>query len=189
MLCSFHLIIGGDFNCCLNPIDIENGVGFNHKRCSALQDLVQVSRLVDAFRHSHPNSQEFTFFQPGCSASRIDRFYVSSPLTDSIQHVSHIPSLSDHCGVKLNIILDFNKTQVPPKKHYASYWKLNIAILQEPDFLPCFKLFWKDIIVKIDSFPNIATWWDDVALYNLYRTSSHVYRETSCWSDSVCLSR
>ena len=49
----FPLVLGGDFNCCLNSVDIENGVGYYQKSCAALQDLVHVLHLVDAFRHCH----------------------------------------------------------------------------------------------------------------------------------------
>ena len=34
------LILGGDFNCVLELIDIENGIGFNQKKCPQLSDLV-----------------------------------------------------------------------------------------------------------------------------------------------------
>ena len=30
-------ILGGDFDCVLRPMDIENGTGFNQKKCPALQ--------------------------------------------------------------------------------------------------------------------------------------------------------
>ena len=43
-------ILAGDFNCVLQPIDIDNGTGFNQKFCNTLKDLVYSSRLVDAFR-------------------------------------------------------------------------------------------------------------------------------------------
>ena len=33
---NFHVVLGGDFNCCLKPIDIENGIGYSQKRCPAL---------------------------------------------------------------------------------------------------------------------------------------------------------
>ena len=33
-------ILGGDFNCVLRPLDIENGTGFNQKKSTQLSDLV-----------------------------------------------------------------------------------------------------------------------------------------------------
>ena len=42
---SFPWILGGDFNCVLEPIDIENGTGFNQKKCLQLSDLVATKNL------------------------------------------------------------------------------------------------------------------------------------------------
>ena len=71
-------IFGGDFNSLLKPIDVEGGFGFRQKTCPALQDLIEVGQMVDAFRSCYPEKKEYTFFRPGCAPSRLDRFYVSS---------------------------------------------------------------------------------------------------------------
>ena len=100
------LVLGGDWNCLLNPLDVENAVGFRQKTCAALDDLVKVKKLTDSFRYCYPNKQEFTFFRPGSAPSRLDRIYVSPILKSQIIDVSHVASLADHSGVKLNIDLD-----------------------------------------------------------------------------------
>ena len=51
-------IIGGDFNCVLKPIDVENETGFNQKKCPQLQDLVNIKSLRDVFRYFYPNKKE-----------------------------------------------------------------------------------------------------------------------------------
>ena len=56
-------ILGGDFNCVLRPIDIENGTGFQQKKCTQLADLVKTKNIWDSFRFLYPNSREFTFFR------------------------------------------------------------------------------------------------------------------------------
>ena len=58
------LILGGDFNCLLKPIDVENGCGFHQKKSQALEDLVRVFKLSDSFRMCYPRANEFTFFRP-----------------------------------------------------------------------------------------------------------------------------
>jgi exonuclease III len=58
-------ILGGDYNSVLKAIDIEGGVGFNQKKCPALEDLVQVAGLADFFRAHFPRKQEYTFFKIG----------------------------------------------------------------------------------------------------------------------------
>ena len=40
-------LVGGDFNCVLKPIDVENGTGFDQKKCPQLADLISIKRLHD----------------------------------------------------------------------------------------------------------------------------------------------
>ena len=152
-------IIGGDFNAVLQPIDIENGIGFDHKKSVSLGDLVRVTNLQDVFRNKYPNSAEFTFHRPGCASSRLDRLYVSAAIVNDSQNVQHFPSLSDHFGVKIRISLEVSPIFIK-KDFISSYWKLNCAILEENDFLPSFKAFWNTISKCTSSFSDIADWWD-----------------------------
>ena len=159
---SLSLIMGGDYNCLLQAIDVENGFGFSQKRCPALDDLVKVNNLLDSFRVCHPDSIEFTFFRAGCAPSRLDRIYVSSSLKDSVCDVTHFASLADHCGVKIRLNVDLDTLLTPRSKDY-SYWKLNTAILLDENFLPCFKILWSELTEDIVSFPDVAEWWDMLA--------------------------
>ena len=43
-------IWGGDYNCVLDRIDIENGVNFNQKKSSGLETLIKTAGLIDVFR-------------------------------------------------------------------------------------------------------------------------------------------
>ena len=156
-----HYIFAGDFNCVLSPLDIENGVGFNTKFCASLKDLVTSFDLIDAFRAKFPSSNEYTFFRPGKSASRLDRFYISSSIALSWD-ISHIASLSDHFAVHLKIKLNIF-LQDHSKTGKTTYWKLNTSILSDDQFLPSFKCFWTDISKQKPSFDDVAEWWDKAA--------------------------
>ena len=123
----------GDFNCVQNAIDIEDGKGFDSKKCPILNDIVSIGGLYDPFRHRFPHKKEFTFFRPGCAASRLDRFYVSKNLESDVLSVSHHPSLSDHCAVKL--VLSWHSTLSCSESSPKSYWKLNTLILKEDIFM------------------------------------------------------
>ena len=57
-------ILGGDFNCVLRPIDIENGTGFNQKKSTQLSDLMATKNLQDVFRYFRPMAKEHTFLEP-----------------------------------------------------------------------------------------------------------------------------
>ena len=54
-------LLAGDFNCLLNPLDVEDGKGFGQKYCPALTDLVKSFDLVDSFRAQFPTRKEFTY--------------------------------------------------------------------------------------------------------------------------------
>ena len=117
--------------------------------------------MVDAFRILYPRNQEFTFFRPGCAASRLDRVYLSQTLLDKVDSIQHISSLSDHCGV----LMGFNYTagvNLHSKKseNKASYWKLNTAILREDTFSEYFLELWENLQVEKQNFSDVDLWWE-----------------------------
>ena len=152
-------IVGGDFNCILKPIDVENGTGFNQKKCPQLVDLVNIKSLRDVFRHLHPNRKEYTFFRTSCAPSRLDRFYLSQELLQRVNSVQHVASLSDHCGVLLEMSFQsFN--QYGKRSSHETYWKLNVRILEDEDFDENFISLWSELKLKQTRFSDIADWWD-----------------------------
>ena len=163
---SSSLILGGDFNCVLEPIDIENGTGFNQKKCPQLSDLVAAKNLQDVFRNVNPRTKEFTFFRTNCAPSRLDRFYLSHGLLQEVNLIQHVASLSDHCGVLLEIRV---KNVVFSKRKATSitYWKLNTRILKDEDFLDNFAALWELLKQKQNDFPDIADWWNEEAKPNI----------------------
>ena len=148
----------GDFNCVSNAIDVEDGRGFDSKKCPILNDITSICNLFDPFRHLHPLKKEFTFFRPGCAASRLDRFYVSRNLESKVLSVGYHPSLSDHCAVKLVLSWSFNFSY--SGSSLKSYWKLNTLILKEDTFLLSFKPFWNHLVSSQSDFCDISDWWD-----------------------------
>ena len=119
-------IVGGDFNCVLQRMDIENGVGFDIKNCPQLADLIKIKNFKDVYRSFYPNGREFTFFRSSAAPSRLDRLYVAGDFLSKVISVEHLASLSDHCGVKMDIKLNLcqpTRVQTPDRN---TYWKLNI---------------------------------------------------------------
>ena len=155
-----HWIFGGDFNCILKPIDVENGTGFMQKKCPQLDDLVKGKNLHDIFRVLHPGTHEYTFFRASAAPSRLDRFYLSHDLLNKVSFVEHIASLSDHCGVLLEIVLQNVANPAVKKHHVITYWKLNVSILKDEDFLPNFAELWSWLKTKQGGFDDIADWWN-----------------------------
>ena len=118
--------------------------------------------LCDVFRFKFPRREEFTFFRSGKAPSRLDRLYTSRGLLESLSVVRHVASLSDHCGVLMEIELNVDLLSIPKLKR-RTYWKLNTSILEEKEFLTGFAAFWVRISKSKESFSDIAEWWDKFA--------------------------
>ena len=61
----------------------------------------------------------------------------------NVKEVEHVASLSDHCGVVMEVgLLDILVLQVPNMAGRQTYWKLNVSILKDDEFLDNFSDFW-----------------------------------------------
>ena len=157
----FFPILGGDFNSVLSAKDTERN--FADKKCPALQDLVNSFNYADAYRTLHPDGQDYTFYRPNCSASRLDRFYVPPNMLESVKSVTHQASLGDHLYVCMTMILPNLSKNFDPPPSSSPYWKLNTSILKDEDFLENFSKMYSKLQAKISDYPDIADWWDNCA--------------------------
>ena len=126
------LILGGDFNCVENKsIDkIGGNDAYGDVGGSILSSFQNNYRLVDAYRVSHPRDIATTWASAdGSVACRLDRFYVSSSLKSSLSACITPSALSDHSAVELSLT-GKNHTSKGP-----SYWKCNVKILDDSDFV------------------------------------------------------
>ena len=153
-------VLSGDFNAILEPIDVENGSGFSQKNCPPLADLVKVKKMLDLFRYFYPTKAEYTFHRPNVSASRLDRVYVSETLVNKVTTVKHVASLSDHCGVFIEIYLNCEKVKLTLPRKTETYWKLNCSILDDEDFMSNFSELWRNMLSEQEAYQNVADWWD-----------------------------
>ena len=153
-------VLAGDWNCILaEQITTAN---FREKFSKDLDNLVKTFKYSDSFRTLHPTSREFTFYRASCSPARLDRIYVPPHLLASLLSVSHHPEVADHWSVHLDLNIEVENLQHPPKK-INTYWKLNNTILQHESFLPQLTAVFKEMEEEIGSFPDIADWWDEYA--------------------------
>ena len=143
-------VIGGDFNCLLQPIDVEKGIGFSQKKCPQLENLVTAKNLKDVYRAFFPYKSEFTFFRSSAAPSRLDRFYFPDYLLPNVSRVCHLASLSDHHGILVEVLLETDAIrQYIPKRR--TFWKLNSRILADEDFLETFQNFGPIYNLVLDS--------------------------------------
>ena len=84
-----------------------------------------------------------------------------------INLVEHVASLSDHCGVLMEVSLpDIGNTNVK-KIFNETYWKLNASILKDDDFHHNFTDVWSQLQTKKVLYNDIADWWDMEAKPNI----------------------
>ena len=86
------VIIAGDFNLVLNPIDRTGHYTPNTNDKILFQKILTNFDLTDSYRYLYPNSRTFSFSR-SFPTSRLDRIYISSPLLAKIIHsLSSYPS-------------------------------------------------------------------------------------------------
>ena len=107
-----YVIIAGDFNLVLNPIDRTGHYTPNTNDKILFQKILTNFDLIDSYRYLYPNSRTFSFFR-SYSTSRLDRIYISSSLITKITHSSyHNIFFSDYNKTPLLSLLKY-----PPKQN------------------------------------------------------------------------
>ncbi len=155
------LIVGGDFNAVLGPLDyqVTKSHHSNIKACDMISNLMDEFNLCDIWRSLHPNLRQYTRHQQKPRVlSRLDYILVSDDLIDNCIKSKIIPGVqSDHSVVTL----DFNDG-LPSKGR--GFWKLNTSYLHhDSDFVNLVKTKiqdFKDFHKDVDCNPNIL--WDSL---------------------------
>ena len=120
------LIVGGDFNSVLGPLDYQ-GSRLHHsnkKNRELLSIIIEEYGLVDVWRHFHPNLRQYTRHQKTPRVlSRLDFFLISTNFLDNCVSSKILPGVqSDHSIVQIA----FNDNQ--PKRG-KGFWKMNCHYL------------------------------------------------------------
>ena len=149
------LIIAGDFNLVLNPIDRTGHFTPNTNDKILFQTILSNFDLIDSYRSLYPHSKIFSFSR-ALPISRLDRIYISSSLISKITQSSYynIP-FSDHNKAPIITLKIPSKT-----KFKASHWKLNNSILANTTNHLHIKTFIKTLLNPINPITQPLKWWD-----------------------------
>lgn len=113
------LIVTGDFNVAHQAIDLKNPTsnynktsGYTQREINGLQGILDLG-LVDSFRHFHPETIKYTFWNQRLRARltnagwRIDYFLVDKRLIEkvTVAEIHDQVEGSDHCPIELQIEL------------------------------------------------------------------------------------
>ena len=152
-----QIILAGDFNCVENlTIDKVSGDSESgHQGSELLKNLCSTYNLVDAFRYKHPHAKEFSYVSTSNNVqSRLDRFYISSDLTPMVESISITPTpYSDHAMVSLL----FKAFDVDLFSYGPGFWKCNVSVLSNIDFVNDFENLWESLN-SVDVQDGV--WWE-----------------------------
>lgn len=120
-LSTTNLIMGGDFNCYLDPyLDrLSSRIPPAIASVQMLNNLIKSRNMVDIWRLQHPTDKDYSFFSHvHKSYTRIDYFLVDAKLVSNIDQTKyHNILISDHSPVSLELKLAL------PKHSYC--WRFN----------------------------------------------------------------
>ena len=85
-------------------------------------------------------------------------------------------SFSDHCAVVMSVC-------VPEvASHGPGVWKLNLSVLNEPEYISLITNYWSDWRAAQPRFPTLAKWWDKGKSIIKGLTIRHCCVRSSHWS-------
>lgn len=151
-----NIIIGGDFNCLLNPaIDKNNKTPCNPSTSNVRNKIFMLMEewgLMDIWRVRNPAKRDYTF-RRGAYASRLDLFLIAQHLSDVVTNTSNQYIVhSDHAM----IILSLRPTVTT---RGPGYWKFDTTLLANKDFIEDMSLFLSEWLPP-EEISNPNTIWD-----------------------------
>ena len=126
-----YMLIGGDFNCVLNPcVNMSSPRSASSTKINKMHAFLNDLDLYDVWRVLHPLDKDYTFFSnPHQVFSRIDYFFSSRTVLDRIADCTiGIQSISDHSPVAVTI-------SPPYRDPSCRHWRLNPALLNNHRFV------------------------------------------------------
>ena len=158
-----NTIVGGDFNCLLNPLMDRFPLGSlaPSKQSKHIVGLCEDFGYVDVYRTLHPADKEFTFFSnPHKCYTRIDYFFAPKQLIESVVSCSTGNIIiSDHAAVYMNVTI--KKLCKKP-----SIWRMDTSILKDYKFVSYFSTeFRLFLATNSPSATNSSLLWETSKAY------------------------
>ena len=132
-----NFIIGGDFNCVLNPNVDRKNCANNSSRPRTRSKIIEMMgnlNLVDIFRVLNPDKKFYTWRRFNSNQqARLDYFLVSEDLVQDVKEVvSSCKYRSDHTP----IIIVINRNSFKREK---TFWKFNNRLLHDKSYIQIVK--------------------------------------------------
>jgi len=122
-----------------------------------LKSVLVQNDFIDVWREKNNTVKQYTWTrvsQGRISAARLDRIYIKRKENNRVMECKIVPCcVSDHHFITVNIALTNQKCKSP-------YWKFNVALLKDQDFVEKFELFWSEWVSQKDDFESLIQWWE-----------------------------
>ena len=157
---SVSTLLAGDFNSVLDrSLDRRGSSSFSsssRESSDVISKLFSDLCVIDAWRHFHPDESSFSWTRPdGAYASRIDLIGCPSDWLPFASASSIFPCpYSDHDVVSLTFSVPASYSRGP------GFWKLNISILEDPEYISLIRAFWSSWRDLKPSYHTLQNWWD-----------------------------
>ena len=167
-------IIGGDFNCILDPKKDKKGGNVEHPNVESrhtVQTYMTETDMVDIWRLQHSDSEMYTYHTnyPEKIFSRIDFFVISFGLVNCVKGSKIKPKFqSDHCPISITMML--NKNEKGP-----GFWKLNCSLLLDTAYTDIIKRTISDTVRNNNGADSLLLW-DTVKLQVRGKTIQYASR-------------
>jgi exonuclease III len=153
------LLIGGDFNCVLQPADTTG----QYTTSRALSELIHGLQLTDAWQQD-PQRPVFTHHSPS-GASRIDRFYASHEVLRYKTGIEIVPApYTDHEAVVLRLLLPARERGLRRGR-----WRTNPRLFTDTHILNRIRGEWERWKTSRRYYANEVMWWERCVKPHLQR--------------------
>ena len=145
----------GDFNAVLDRFGSAPDDTLRESS-STLTHLFSSCCVVGIWRQLHPSVPGFTWSRwDGLRSSRIDLIGCPFSWLSAVSSCDIVPCpFSDHSAVLLS-------SSVPQAVLMGSgLWKLNVSVLEEPDYFRLISDFWSGWRHRIPAFASLSDWWE-----------------------------
>ena len=133
---------------CLSSFDVSR------ESSCALNRLLNACSSIDIWRYLHPTSSKNTWTRSnGSLSSRIDFILVPHVWVPSVSSCDIVACpFSDHCAVVMSVRVP----EVP--SHGPGVWKLNLSVLNDPEYISLITNFWSDWRAAQPRSPVFPLW-------------------------------
>ena len=152
------IIIGGDFNCPINPLlDKKGGILVLRKKVvERIEEIQTTFNLHDVWRVKYPQAKSFTWSQKSPFIfCRLDYWLISNSLQDLIKDVNIIAAIrSDHSAIFLHL------QEIEECQRGPGFWKMNTSLLTDENFVQKMKEKLDQWKKEGEEFSDVRVAWD-----------------------------